>query len=350
MGAKDKVRSGLVGVGWIGAHHGANLLNNPHAELNGVCDPDQGKSRAFLERTGSRARLFTRLEDMLRQPDIDAVVLASPNAAHAGQAIAAAEAGKHIYLEKPMGITLESCRQAARAVEKAKVKCRLGYHRRFNPLVAHARKRIADGELGELVLAESDYFHYVPGNLGIWEWLGRTDVAGSLIHAGTGHNVDLLRFFCGEVAEVSCFKDIRMPRTTQIQTEDIALLNLRFESGVLGRVGLFLGPILPFTFSLRLFGTRGSLDNNRLWLDTTPRFAETGQEQDYIRLPKSWIPDNVQGGISETWKASLDAFIDEVRLDRKPDNDAVSGFNTAAVCFAALQSAAEGKSVRPERL
>jgi len=350
MGAKDKVRSGLVGVGWIGAHHGANLLNNPHAELNGVCDPDQDKTRAFLERTGSRARLFTRLEDMLRQPDIDAVVLASPNAAHAGQAIAAAEAGKHIYLEKPMGITLESCRQAARAVEKAKVKCRLGYHRRFNPLVAKARKLIADGELGELVLAESDYFHYVPGNLGIWEWLGRTDVAGSLIHAGTGHNVDLLRFFCGEVAEVSCFKDIRMPRTTQIQTEDIALLNLRFESGVLGRVGLFLGPILPFTFSLRLFGTRGSLDNNRLWLDTTPQFAETGHEQDYIRLPKSWIPDNVQGGISETWKASLDAFIDEVRLDRKPDNDAVSGFNTAAVCFAALQSAAEGKSVRPERL
>jgi len=350
MAAKDKVRVGLVGVGWIGAHHGSNLMRNPHAELVGVCDPDQDKARAFIEGTKCQARIFARLEDMLKQPDLAAVVIASPNGAHAGQAIAAAEAGKHLYLEKPMGITLESCRQAARAVAKAGVKCRLGYHRRFNPLVAHAKKLIAGGELGELVLAESDYFHHVPGNLSIWEWLGKTDIAGSLIHAGTGHNVDLLRYFCGEVAEVSCFKDIRMPRTTQIQTEDIALLNLRFENGTLGRVGLFLGPILPFTFTLRLFGTRGSLDNNRLWLDTTPEFAETGHEQDYIRLPKSWVPDNVQGGVSETWKASLDAFIDEVRMDRKPDNDAVSGFNTAAVCFAALQSAADGKSVRPERL
>ena len=350
MGAKDKVRVGLVGVGWIGSHHGTNILQNPYAELVGVCDPDQDKAKAFIERAGAHARQYARLEDMLQQSDIAAVVIASPNAAHAGQAIAAAGAGKDIYLEKPMGITLESCRQAARAVEKARVKCRLGYHRRFNPLVTHAKQLIADGKMGELVLAESDYFHYVPGNLSIWEWLGKTDIAGSLIHAGTGHNVDLLRFFCGEVAAVSCFKDIRMPRTTQIETEDIAILNLRFENGVLGRAGLFLGPILPFTFTLRLYGTRGSLDNNRLWLDTTPEFAETGHEEDYIRLPKSWVPDNVQGGISETWKASIDAFIEDVRLDRKPDNDAVSGFNTAAVCFAALQSAADAKSVRPERL
>jgi predicted dehydrogenase len=302
MAEKDRVRVGLVGAGWIGSHHGANLLKNPHAELSGVCDPDRDKARAFLDLAGSRAPTFTSLEDMLEQPELDAVVIASPNAAHAQQAVAAAEAGKHIYLEKPM------------------------------------------------VLAESDYFHYVPGNLNIWEWLGRSDVAGSLIHAGTGHNVDLLRHFCGEVAEVSCFKDIRMPRTTQIQTEDIALLNLRFENGALGRVGLFLGPILPFTFTLRLYGTRGSLENNRLWLDTIPEFAETGHEQDFIRLPKAWIWDNVQGGISETWKASIDAFIDDVRLDRKPDNDAASGFNTSAVCFAALESAADGKSVRPERL
>jgi predicted dehydrogenase len=350
MAKKEKVRVGLAGAGWIGSHHGENLVKNPNAELAGVCDPDQDKARAFVERVGNRARTYTRLEDLLRQSDLDAVVIATPNAAHAAQAVAAAEAGKHIYLEKPMGITLESCRQAARVIEKSRVKCRMGYHRRFSPLVAHAKGLLAEGKLGELVLGESDYFHYVPGNLGIWEWLGKTAEAGSLIHAGTGHNVDLLRFFCGEVAEVSCFKDIRMPRTTQIETEDIAILNLRFESGALGRVGLFLGPILPFTFTLRLYGTKGSLENNRLWLDDIPQFAETGHEQDCIRLPEAWVWDNVQGGVSETWKASLDAFIDDVRLDRQPDNDAASGFNTAAVCFAALQSAADGRSVRPERL
>jgi predicted dehydrogenase len=160
----------------------------------------------------------------------------------------------------------------------------------------------------------------------------------------------LLRYLCGEVAEVSCFREIRMPRKIQVETEDIAMLNLRFESGVLGRVGLFLGPILPFTFTLRLFGTRGTIDNNRVWLDTIPRFYELGHERDNITLPESWIPDNVQGGVSETWKQAIDTFVDDVRLDRKPFNDAASGFNTAAVCFAALQAAAENRAIKPERM
>ena len=350
MASSDTVRVGLVGAGWIGAHHGTNILDNPHAELVAVCDPDQEKAGAFAARTASRARLYARFEDLLEHAQLDAVVIASPNAAHAEQAVAAARAGKHIYLEKPMGITLESCREAALAVARAGVKCRMGYHRRFNPLVSHAKQLIAEGKLGDLVLVESDYFHHVPGDLGIWEWLGKIGIAGSLIHAGTGHNVDLLRFFCGEVQEVFCYKDIRMPRSSQIETEDVAILSLRFEGGVLGRAGLFLGPILPFTFTLRLFGTRGSLDNNRLWVDTIPEFAGSGHEEDCIRLPKSWIPDNVQGGVSETWKASIDAFVDDIRLDRQPDNDAASGFRTASVCFAALESAASGKGVRPEQL
>jgi len=135
-----------------------------------------------------------------------------------------------------------------------------------------------------------------------------------------------------------------------VKTEDIAILNLRFENGVLGRAGLFLGPILPFTFTLRLFGTKGSLENNRLWLDSIPDFAETGRENDFIELPRSWVPDNVQGGISETWKACMDCFIDDVRLGRTPSNGAEGGFKTAAVCFAAIESAASGKAVKPERL
>jgi UDP-N-acetyl-2-amino-2-deoxyglucuronate dehydrogenase len=287
---------------------------------------------------------------MLKQDDIRTVVIASPNVAHGEQAVAAAQAGRNLYVEKPLAITPGDCRKVAAAVKAAGVTSAMGYHRRFNPLVLHAKSLIADGKMGDLVLAESDYFHFVPGNLDIWNWLGDEKIAGSLIHAGTGHNVDLLRFFAGEVAEVSCFKDVRMPRTIQVRTEDIAIINLRFESGVLGRVGLFLGPIMPFTFTLRLFGTKGSLDNSRLWLDSIPEFAEPGHEGDFIQLPRSWVPDNVQGGISETWSACMDRFIEDVRLGRPSSNDVASGFRTAAVCFAALEAAASGRSVTPEKL
>jgi UDP-N-acetyl-2-amino-2-deoxyglucuronate dehydrogenase len=347
MGSVDKVRVGLVGAGWIGQHHAANVTKNPHAELAAICDPNPAKAGGFAEQLGVKVRIYGKLDEMLRQDDIDTIVIASPNAAHAEQAISAAQAGRNFYVEKPLAITLEDCRKVAAAAKAAGVKSAMGYHRRFNPLVLHASSLIADGKMGDLVLAESDYFHFVPGNLDIWNWLGDEKVAGSLIHAGTGHNIDLLRFFAGEVTEVSCFKDVRMPRTIQVRTEDIAIINLRFESGVLGRVGLFLGPILPFTFTLRLFGTKGSLENNRLWLDSIPDFAETGRENDFIELPRTWMPDNVQGGISETWKACVDRFIDDVRLGRTPSNGAESGFRTAAVCFAALESAATGRTVKP---
>lgn len=347
---EKKVRIGLVGAGWIGQHHGSNVIANEHAELVAVFTPHSERARAFLDRVRSAAAVEPSLESLLKRSDVDAVVIASPNAAHAEQAVAAAQAGKHIFLEKPMAITLEDCRRIAAAVKKAGVTCDMGYHRRLNPLAQHAKSLIAEGRLGDLVLVESDYFHFIPGYLPIWEWAGKKAVAGTPIHGGTGHNIDLLRYFCGEVAEVTCFRDIRMPRKIQVETEDIAIINLRFESGVLGRVGLFLGPILPFTFTLRIFGTRGTLDNNRLWLDTIPDFAETGREGDCITLPRSWVPDNVQGGISETWKTCMDTFIDDVRLGRAPFNDAVSGFNTAAVCFAALEAAAKGRTVRPERL
>ncbi|UCF97521.1 MAG: Gfo/Idh/MocA family oxidoreductase [Spirochaetaceae bacterium] len=350
MAEKKKVRVGLLGAGWIGQHHGLNVISNTYAELAAVCDLDSKRAKAYLDQNNSNAIVFDNLEKMLEQRGIEAIVIASPNASHEEHAVAAAEAGKHVYLEKPMAITLEGCRRIVKAVEKKKVKFAMGYHRRLNPLVQYAKSLIAEGKLGELVFIESDYFHHVPGDLDIWSWLGKNDIAGSIIHAGTGHNIDLIRFFCGEVAEVSCYKDVVMPRKIQMETEDLAVINLRFKSGALGRVGLFLGPILPFTFTLRVFGTKGTVDNNRVWLDTIPRFADFGHEEDYIRLPQSWIADNVQGGVSETWKQNMDTFIDDIRLDREPFNGAQSGFNTAAVCFAALQSAAEKRSIKPEVL
>ncbi|MEW5814275.1 MAG: Gfo/Idh/MocA family oxidoreductase [Spirochaetota bacterium] len=350
MARNGKVRVGLIGTGWIGQHHGQNVMANEHAELAAVYDCAESKAKTFLEKLGSQAVVHKQYEDLLKQEDVDAVVIASPNASHAEQAIAAAEAGKHIYLEKPMAITLEDCRKVAKTIARSGVKCDMGYHRRLSPLTQYAKTLLSDGKLGDLVLAESDYFHYIPGDWDIWAWAGKKNIAGTPIHGGTGHNIDLLRYFCGEVAEVECFRDIKMPRKIQVETEDIAIINLRFESGILGRVGLFLGPILPFTFTLRLFGTQGSVDNNRVWLNTIPRFYDFGFEQDCLRLPKSWIWDNVQGGVSETWKQSIDAFIEDVRLDRKPFNDAVSGFNTAAVCFSALQAAEQRRTVKPEKL
>lgn len=341
----EKVRIGLIGAGWIGSHHGLNVVKNPDAEIVAVTSPTEGKARRFMAEAGISAPYYSDYEGLLRQEDVDAVIIASPNAMHAEQAIAAAQAGKHIFCEKPMALNLDDCKKMVAAVQEAGVKFLIGYHRRWNPLYQYAKQITADGYLGDLFLVESDYLHHIPGDWDIWSWLGKGDIAGSLFHGGSGHNVDLIRFFGGDIVEVACFKDICLPRTTQVETEDTAIAIFRFENGMMGRVLFCAGPILPFTFNFSLYGTRGTLLNNKLWLDTSPDFSEFGHEKDYVLLPESWIPDNVQGGISEPWDKCMDHFVDALMNDKPMLNDVMSAYRTSEACFAVVQAALDKRVV-----
>lgn len=340
------VRIGIIGLGWIGTEHARNVLAHPDARLVALCDSDPAKAEAFKARHGGEARVYTDERALLADDTVDAVVIASPNAQHAAMCVRAAEAGKHIYCEKPMAITPADCRRIRDAVTKAGVRYLIGYHRRLNPLYQHAKRLLDEGRLGRPFLIESDYLHHIPGHWDIWSWLGKEAVAGSLFHAGGGHNVDLIRYFCGEIVEVTCFKDVFLPRAQQVETEDTALALFRFANGAIGKVHCCVGPIVPFTFNFKLYGTRGSVINNRVWLDDMPRFAEAGHEQDCLTLPASWIPDNVQGGIAEPWNKLMAHFVEMLTRDAPCLNDVHSAYQTSLACFAALESAKTGRAIR----
>jgi predicted dehydrogenase len=158
--------------------------------------------------------------------------------------------------------------------------------------------------------------------------------------------VDLIRYFGGDVVEVACFKDAFLPRVRQVETEDTALAIFRFASGAIGKVHCCVGPIAPFSFNFKLFGTQGTVVNNRVWLDTIPRFADPGHENDCITLPANWIPDNVQGGISEPWNKLMDHFIDMLTADASCLNDVHSAYQTSLACFAALEAARTGRVIK----
>jgi len=131
----------------------------------------------------------------------------------------------------------------------------------------------------------------------------------------------------------------------QVETEDTAIAIFRFENGMIGKVHYCSGPILPFTFNFALYGTKGTLINNKLWLDSSPEFYEFGHEKDYLLLPESWIPDNVQGGIGEPWDKCLDHFIDALVNDKPMLNDVESAYRTSEACFAVVVAALEKRVV-----
>jgi len=217
-------------------------------------------------------------------------------------------------------------------------------------LYRYAKQLLEEGKLGKPFLVESDYIHHVPGDWDIWKWAGKASMAGSMIHAGGGHNVDLIRYFCGDIESVVCFKDIYLPRATQVETEDTAMAIFRFQNGVIGKVHCCIGPIVPFTFNFKLYGTKGSVINNKVWFDSIPLFYEPGHENDCLTLPQSWIPDNVQGGISEPWNKLMDHFVDMLADNASCLNDVESAFQTSAVCFAAVKSAREKTIVNVKTL
>jgi predicted dehydrogenase len=342
----DKARIGLIGTGWIGSEHARNLGAHPDAELVAIANTNRGKAQVLAKQYAPEAAIETDYRELLKRDDVDGVFICTPNALHAEMTIAAAEAGKHIMCEKPMAITLDDCRRVREAVRKAGVQYLIGYHRRFNPLYTTVKELLDSGKLGEPVFIESDYVHHIPAELDIWDWLGKESIAGSLFHGGAGHCIDLIRFFCGEITEVTCLKDIRFPRKIQIETEDVAVATMRFANGAMGKVMLLLGGINPFKFDFSLYGTGGTVLNNRLWLNSIPRFDQPGFENDCIELPHSWIPDNVQGGVAETWDKLDDHFVAMLTRGAESINDVESAWRTSRAVFAILEAGARQEVVK----
>ena len=345
----NRVRVGLIGLGWMGKEHARNLLANPRVQLVAIADSAGDQVEAFVKKNAITCAHYADYRQLLKAK-VDAVVVATPNHTHAEICVAAARQRKHIYCEKPMAISLADCRQVREAVEKAGVKYLIGYHRRLNPLYQYAKGLVTAGTLGNPFMIESDYLHHVPGDLDIWSWLGNKAIAGSLFHAGSGHNVDLIRYFLGEITEVAAFKGAFLPRQQQVETEDTAVAIFKFQNGAIGKVQCCVGPILPFTFNLRIYGTRGSVLNNKVYLDTLPRFTDPAHEKDCIELPGNWVPDNVQGGISEPWNKLMDHFIDMLAENAPCLNDVSSAYQTSMACFAAMQAAETGKVIEIRRM
>jgi len=340
-----KCSIGLIGAGWMGSEHGRNILKNPDSELVAIADESKDNSEKFQKENDIDITYYKDYHRLLERSDIDAVIISTPNNTHKEISIAAAKAGKHIYCEKPMAITLDDCWEIKEEVLNSKVKYLIGYHRRFNPLYQYVKKLQDNGKLGESYYIESDYIHYVPPDWPIFEWLGKENIAGSIFHAGCGHNIDLIRFFMGDAEEVFCFKDICHPRKIQIETEDSAIAVIKFKNGAMGKCFLGFGAITPFSFDFNYYCTKATIKNNKIWFDSIPEFYETGHEDDCITLPQSWIPDNVQGGVSETWDKSIDHFVDAIVNDKPTLNDAESAFKTCEIVFAILDSAKNKKVI-----
>lgn len=339
----DKIRFGIVGCGVIAPTHARSIAELPGAELVAVCDVVAEKAQALARNYSTR--VYTDYQELVRQDDVDVVCVLTPSGAHADIGIAAAQAGKHVIVEKPIDVTLERADALINACRKAGVKlCSISQHR-FDPAVVALKKAVVENKLGPLNFGGSHTKWYRSQEYydsGDWRGTWALDGGGALINQSI-HYVDLLQYIMGPVEELSAYCATRAHQ--RIEVEDIAVASIKFRSGAVGMLEGNTSAYPGFCARLDIYGTDGSviIENDQV----SAWELRCGE-------PCPVTPENTGfiGGTSskDIWhlahRRQIADMMDAIREDREPLVNGEEGRKPLQIVLAVYESSRAGKPVR----
>jgi len=337
----DKLGIGIVGPGWAGGEHIKAYMNNEHAEIVALCGRDEGRTRAKMAEVGlEECTVYTDYEEMLKRDDLHVVSICTPNDLHVQQSIAAAQAGKHILIEKPIALNLEDLKKLRDAVREAGVKTVVGFVLRWNPLFETLKPLIEDDAIGRIFYGEADYFHGIGPWYKQFEWNVKKSVGGSSLLSAGCHAVDGLRWFMSdEAVEVTAYSTRSDGEDFRPYEYDPTIVTIiKFKSGAIGKVASSLECIQPYVFNINLVGDKGTIRNNKLYSHKMP-----GQT-DFATIP-TILPDS--GDVTHhPFQGEIDHLVNCVLNDEESFVNVEDGVKTHEICLAAEISAQEGRSVK----
>lgn len=247
----------VVGLG-MGKHHCRSIDEGEGARLVAVCDLDEERLNPVAEKHGCKA--YTDFEALLADDEVQVVNIATPSGVHAEMGIRAADAGKHLIVEKPADIKPERIDALAEAVRRNGVKVGCIFQSRLEPLNARVYEAIQAGRLGRLIglhghLPWYRAQSYFDGPHGKWKGTWDLDGGGSLMNQGV-HTVDLIQWFGGGVAAVMGMFGVF---NHKIEAEDQAVALLRFQNGALGTVYTTTCCYPGYDQQITVYGEKGSI-------------------------------------------------------------------------------------------
>lgn len=254
------VRWGLLGCGDIARKRVADaLIDAPNSRLVAVCRRNAEQVRQFADEYGVE-RTYGDAAELLRDAEIDAVYIATPPHLHLPQTLAAAAAGKHVLVEKPMAVSAAECRSMVAACRAAGVKLGVAYYRRFYPIVRRMKAILASGEIGRpMLISAATSTTMQPGAEGAWRLVPTQAGGGALMDIGS-HRLNLFLDLFGPVAGVAAVCDTL---AGDYQAEDCATLVLRFESGAHGSLHCLFNTAADLD-DFCIVGSKGRLQANPL--------------------------------------------------------------------------------------
>jgi predicted dehydrogenase len=344
-----KVKWGVIGSGGIARRRTIpeGIVASMYAELVSVYDTDQKANAEVAAEYNATAA--TSIENFL-ESDIDAVYIATPANVHIQQVFACANAKKHVFCEKPLGLTVKEAEKMVETCKGEGVLFGTGFMMRFLEQHQAALKLIRDGKLGKPVYGRAQLSCWYPPIDGAWRQNPATGGGGSLMDMGS-HCIDLLEMFFGKVERVHCFINNTVH---DYQSEDSAVVSLFFENGAMATVDTFF--CIPDNSSkniLELYGSKGSIlargtigqagsGEMTAWL----KGDDTGYDALQARSTGDGI--DIEPKPVNTYQAEIEEFSRAILEKREPKNSAVTGLQNQRILAACYHSAKTGNVINIE--
>jgi inositol 2-dehydrogenase len=330
-----KMGVAVIGVGTLGRRHAENLRRNaPEAEILAVCDSNlqrAGEVAAELE----IAHFCEHIEEILDRQDVRAVVIATPCKFHAEQIVAAARAGKHVFCEKPLALSLAEADGALAAVHRAGVQLQIGFMRRYDPAYAAAQNRIEAGEIGEPVIFKSVGRDRQPPPISFFQG----GANGTLFSDAAIHDFDLARWMMrDEIAAVHSFAGIlACPELAPFGDVDSTVVNIRFVRGGIGNIEAFRKSNYGYDIRTEILGTKGAVHVGYLSHTPFQVLTQTGIQHDVV--------DHWLARFSDAYLAELRDFVRSIQKDLPVRVNGEDGLRALRAALGAEESYREGLPV-----
>jgi predicted dehydrogenase len=328
----------IHGTGWVAGEHIKSYGKRADCKVVALCSRTRAGAEAkALEMGLTDVRIYDHYEAMLADPNVDAVSLCTPPNLHPHETILAAQAGKHLLIEKAVANDPALLGAMLKAVEASGVKTVVSFVLHWNPQFQWIERMLQANALGELFYAEVDYWHNIGPQYAQYRWNVKKEIAGSVWLSAGCHAVDALRAFMqDEIVEVTAYGNRRNP---EYEYDTTAVGIVKFAGGAIGKVSASFEVACPYAFNIDLLGTQGAIRDNRIYAQKF--FA--GQT-DWITVP-TIRPDS--GDVAHhPFDAEIAHFLDCIQEDKESFVNLADAAKTHAICYALDRSSTEGRPVK----
>ena len=338
-----KYNVGVIGYGWVATAHIPAINGTQQAQVTAVCSSRPQNPKELSHKYGSDISVYNDVDAMLANPRIHAVSVCSFPYQHTEHVIAAAKAGKHIIVEKPLALSWKDCQAMEAAVKKAKVKTCICFECRYSSQFLTTKAIIDNGLLGTLHYGEIDYYHGIGPWYGQFRWNVRKSAGGSSLLTAGCHALDALLLCMGsdatEVTSYDTKSKSKVFEPYEYTTSSVSIL--KFKNGSVGKCAAVVDCLQPYYFHTHLVGSEGSLLDNKFhstklgglnknaWSTLSLKPLDSGDVSDHPYL------------------SQFQAFFDALDAGKEmPLTSLADALRSHKVIFAADKSAETGKTVK----